>query len=397
MKKLYKLKKPKKIKRYNRIYRSRNNTRMKVLKISGFVVIAAVVVFVGYSVAGPFMDFINGRIEPTLPSDDSTAVVSVSDSDSSDGSSGGNTQTAETELQAVNLPVDTAKDPTALASFLASAKQNGANAVVLELKDTSGTLWYRSTVAQAVEYGAVSENALEIAPVVEAVKAGGLRPVAELSACGGKTAPNVARNNGYRYEDTNSAWWDNAANNGGKPWLNPYKQAACDYLVALQTELISSGFDTILWHKVEFPEVRKFSSANMGTEAEGVTQQQALNSFIEQCETQAAASGAVVFISYPVSTAFGLNESWYGGATTGLTAKNVAPELDFATFGGSLKIGDATVDFSNAEQAASQILGAYQGKVSGAERILPMVTDASLSEAVVKALDTLQLKEYITP
>ncbi len=387
--------KPRKIKRYNKIYRSRGSTRTKVLKITGFVVVIAAVVFVGYSVAGPFLDFINGRIEPTPPSDDSSSIVSV-DSSSSEDSSGG-AQAEDETLQAVNLPVETAKNPSALSSFLSSAKSKGANAVVLELKDTTGTLWYRSSVAQAEEYGAVSENAVEIAQIVETIKEAGLKPVAKLSAFMDKTAPNAARNNGYLYENSNSAWWDNAVDNGGKPWLNPYKKAACDYLIALQNELVSKGFDTIIWHKVEFPEVRVFSSANMGSEAEGVTQQQALNNFIARCETEAEEKGATVFISYPVSAAFGLNESWFGGNPSGLKVKNVAPELDLATFGGNLTIEETAVDFSDTQKAVGQIMGAYLSKAAGAERVLPVITDASIAEAAEKALDTLKLEEYVTP
>ncbi len=394
--------KPRKIKRYNKLYRRRGGTGKKVLKIAGFVVVIAAVAFVGYSVAGPFMDFINGRIEPSIPSDDSSSVPSISSvnssgSSSSYDSSGNGTQAEKQTLQAVNLPVATAGDPAALSSFLSSAKSGGANAVVLELKDTAGTLWYRSSVAQAEEYGAVSENAVEIAPIVETIKDAGLTPVVKLSAFMDKTAPSTARNNGYLYGNTNSAWWDNAVNSGGKPWLNPYKQAACDYLIALQNELVSKGFEVVLWHKVEFPEVRTLSYANMGSEAEGVSQQQALNSFIARCEAEAEKSDAKVFISYPISAAFGVNESWFGGDPSGLAVKNAAPELDLSAFGGRLTIGDTAVDFAEPEQAARQILSAYQAKIPGAERLFPIITDASSKDALLRALTALQLEEYVTP
>lgn len=383
--------KPRKIKRYNRIYRRRGNVRSKILKTVGFVVIVAAVVFVGYSVAGPFMDFINGRIEPSS-SNDSSSIVSVdTDSSSADPSVKNNT------LQAVALSLETAKDPTALSAFLTSAKSDGANAVVLELKDTAGTLWYRSSVAQAEEYGAVSENAVEITQIVETIKSTGLTPIAKLSAFMDKTAPSSPRNNGYFYGDSTSAWWDNAVDKGGKPWLNPYKKVACDYLIALQNELVSKGFDIILWHKVEFPEVRSMASANMGSEAEGITQQQALNNFIARCETEAEKSGATVFVSYPVSAAFGLNESWFGGNPSGLKAKNVAPELDFATFNGTLTIGDTAVDFSNSQTAVRQIMSAYLAKATGVDRVLPVIADDSLVQPAKNALNALNLQEFVTP
>ena len=78
------MRKPRKIKRYNKIYRSGYGTRKKVLRWSIFVVIILAVVFVGYSVAGPFMDFVNGRIEPSS-SDSSSVDSSQTDSSSSSG------------------------------------------------------------------------------------------------------------------------------------------------------------------------------------------------------------------------------------------------------------------------------------------------------------------------
>lgn len=381
-----------KIKRYNKIYRSRSSTRRKVFKIAGFVVAIAVVIFVGYSVAGPFMDFINGNIAPSVPSDSSGSSVSISSlsSDSSQTDPAVNT----TFVKAVVLPLETTKG-SSLTQFLTQAKEDGYNAVVLELKDVNGTLHYRSAVAQAEEYGAVAEDALEIAPVIKTIKDSGLKPIAKLSAFMDKTAPSVARDNGYLYENSSSAWWDNSVDNGGKPWLNPYKTAACDYLVAIQNDLISKGFDTIVWHKVEFPEVRVFSSANMGPEAEGVTQQEALNKFIARCETEAKAKDAAVFISYPVEAAFGINESWFGVNPSELKITNVAPELNLSAFGSSFAIGDVPVDFSNPREAVSQIMSAYITKVTGYERLMLFSPDASLAETIDNVFRALKLEEYV--
>lgn len=52
------MKKPRKIKRYTRIYRTRKQVRRaSALKIVILVLVLAALVFVGYSVAGPVMDF----------------------------------------------------------------------------------------------------------------------------------------------------------------------------------------------------------------------------------------------------------------------------------------------------------------------------------------------------
>lgn len=387
------MKKPRKIKRYRRIYSRRRSSGRTALKIGVFVVAIAAVGFIGYSVAGPFMDFINGKIEPSVPSSDSLDSTQPDSSDSSLDSS--EPQVEDTALKAVTLSFETAQDPAALSAFLDQAKQGGATAVVIELKGTTGRLLYASTLQQAAEYGAVVEGALDLNTLVSAIETSGLKPVAKLSAFMDRTAPSVARNNGYMYENTNSAWWDNAVDNGGKPWLNPYKVAACDYLVAVQNEVIASGFETVIWHKVEFPEVRTFSSANMGAEAEGVSQQQALSNFIARCESEAEAAGGVVYISYPVSASFGRNASWFGGDPAALGAKHVAPLLDFSSLSG-LTVGETALDTADIQQAAKQVLTVFQPKVGEAE-LLPMVEDAAQADAVQAALTELELEGYVIP
>jgi len=384
--------KPIKIKSYNRIYRRRNTPGKKALKIVGFAAIIAAVGFIGYSIAGPFLDFINGRIEPSIPEEPSQ---SISQSESLPDSSVEEPLEETLPLQAVTLLLETAKDPAALTAFLNTAKENGATGVILELKDVTGTLWYDSALETAAEYYAVSEEALAIDPIVSMIKEAELTPVAKLSAFMDRIAPNAARNNGYLYGDSSSAWWDNAVDKGGKPWLNPYKAAACDYLIAIQNELIGKGFEAILWHKVEFPEVQYFQSANMGPEAEGVTQQQALNNFIARAESEAEKNGAVAFVSYPVSAAFGRNESWFGGNPTGLKVKNAAPLLDLDSFGGSLTIGETAVDFSDTETALTQILSSYIAKANP-ERLLPVFADLTAADAAAGVLNTLQITEFAT-
>lgn len=387
------MKKPRKIKRYRRIYSRRRSRGRTALKIGVFIVAIAAVGFIGYSVAGPFMDFINGRIEPSVPSSDSLDSTQPDSSDSSLDTS--EPQVEDTALKAVTLPFETAQDSAALSAFLDQAKQGGATAVVIELKDTTGRLLYASTLQQAAEYGAVVEGALDLNTLVSAIETSGLKPVAKLSAFMDRTAPSVARNNGYMYENTNSAWWDNAVDNGGKPWLNPYKTAACDYLVAVQNEVIASGFDAVIWHKVEFPEVRTLSSANMGTEAEGVSQQQALSNFIARCESEAEAAGATVYISYPVSASFGVNSSWFGGDPAALGAKHVAPLLDFSLLSG-VTVGETPLDTADLQAAATQVLTAFQAKVGEAE-LLTMVEDATQADAVQAALTEMELEGYVIP
>ena len=390
--------KQRKIKSYSRIYHRRSCTRKKLIRISMFVLIFAALLFVGYSVAGPFMDYINGNMKPSSSSSESS-LSSISSSVSSSEESSSSTAQSNTQLKAATLTIETASNDQALSAFLDSAKQTGATAVVIPLKDTTGLLHYKSTVAQAAEYGAIAPDALDIAPIVTAIKGSGLIPIAKLSAFMDKTAPNTSRDNIYLYESTNSSWWDNAVNKGGKPWLNPYKPAACNYLLAIQNELVDAGFGSILWYKVEFPEVRTLSSCNMGPESNGVTQQQALNAFITGAQTAAKSKNATVYVSYPISSVFGLNQQWFGGDPSALTIENPAPELDLTTFGGNLTIDNAAVDFADMNTALNTILTSYKTKVPSTAVLMPVITDQSImaKEDIISVLAGLSIPEYVTP
>ena len=391
------MKKARKIKRYRTLYRSsRRRSSAKVWKIVGFVALVAVIIFIGYSVAGPFIDLVQGRTKPSSP-ESSQSEESSEPEESSPDEPGEETPTADGTLQAVTLPLEAAADPQALSAFLAQAKAEKATAVVLELKDTTGKLHYQSAVEQAQQYGAVAEDAFELEPVAAAIAASGMTPVAKMSAFMDRIAPDTSRNNGYMYKNTTSAWWDNAMEKGGKPWLNPYKSAACDYLLALQSEVIEKGCTVVLWEKIEFPEVLSMASANVGNEFPGLSRQEILNRFIGLCEDAAEAQGAEVFVSYPLSSAFGVYEDWYGGATTGFEAKNLAPVLDLSSFGSGFAVDGTAVDWSSTETAVRQLMSGYLGMVGSSKRVVPVVTDPSVSEAAKTALGAVGLQEVLLP
>ena len=75
----------------------------------------------------------------------------------------------------------------------------------------------------------------------------------------------------------------------------------------------------------------------------------------------------------------------------------MAPELDFATFNGTLTIGDTAVDFSNSQTAVRQIMSAYLAKATGVDRVLPVIADDSLVQPAKNALNALNLQEFVTP
>lgn len=139
--------------------------------------------------------------------------------------------------------------------WIADAKVNGYTAITVELKDETGIIHYKTSNTMASEYKAVSKDAVDLSPIVNAIKEAELVPFASISALKDKTAPSIARNNSYAYADQLDVnWWDNSAANGGKPWLNPYMENSRMYITDLTAEILNSGFSQVLLTNVMFPD-----------------------------------------------------------------------------------------------------------------------------------------------
>lgn len=168
------------------------------LKIVILVLVLAALVFVGYSVAA-VMDFFSGNMKPSVSSeslDDSASDLSSS----SESSSSSSEPDCRKTLVAVTVPSATLRDTAAFEGFLQQAKQQGATAVLIELKNEDGILQYRSSVPQAATYGAVAADAVDLAPLMQIAQQQDIAVIAKLNAFKDKTAPNASRDNGYLYE-----------------------------------------------------------------------------------------------------------------------------------------------------------------------------------------------------
>lgn len=386
---------PRKIKRYSRIYHSRREIRRRtVFKYCGFAVILAALIFVGYSVAGPVVDFFSGNIEPSSESS-SSSESSLPSSSSSDSSSEESIDGLES-MAAITVPHATLQDAAALDAYLKEMKQQGVNTVVLELKNEDGHLLYQSSLEQATQFNAVSADAVDLKAVLRTVDSNDMRCIAQLSAFKDRVAPTADKTMGYLYAGTTGAWWDNSQENGGKPWLNPYRAASVDYLLAIQEELGNLGVDYVMWTKVSYPEVATLSSVDFNSDIGEATQQEALDQFVQKATAQGAADGQVVMISYPVSAAFGVNESWYGGNPTGLkNVKYAAPVLNLTSFNASVPVGGEPVDLSDTTAATTAILTEYKKLVKSGVTVLPVIPAGVDASAVVTALGPLNIDQYV--
>ena len=148
-------------------------------------------------------------------------------------------------------------DITALtedASIRAAAQQlasQGVKYAVVTLKDATGVVYYASQVpAAAASPASVTVDPARVAAIF---REEGLIPVAKLAAFRDPAGARADHAMAIGYTGQAYLWLDNKASADGKPWLNPYADAAVQYIGDLIDELHTAGFEQVVLENVQFP------------------------------------------------------------------------------------------------------------------------------------------------
>ena len=149
------------------------------------------------------------------------------------------------ELKAIYIPFDKVSEE-GISDAVVRAEENGANALVFQMKPSSGYLAYRSTVEIADSYGVNGTlNMHETLPVLK--EESSLWMAAEISVCiddamSTRNIPIALKNyEGSVYSDSEGSW------------LDPYNRAMREYITGLMAELSEIGFDEIILTNVAHP------------------------------------------------------------------------------------------------------------------------------------------------
>ncbi len=351
------MKRTKKIKRYNRIYRSGKH-RVSALQVILVTVGCLALFFVGFSVIGPVSDYLSGRLDPA-PS--STPMVPVSNTSSeenpSEASSDAGTGT-DTATHSAYLPASAVQNQAGVDTLISEFQALGINNVVIELKDGEGILYYDSQVEAAQKAGVISANAVDLTAVVERFASAGITVTAKLHAfqddpaakyLGGLSGSSDAV---VRYKgDTSYVWVDAAVNNGGKRWLNPYSDAAQKYITDLAGELVSMGCTNILLDSVQFPTGEALNMTDYGSKQDTMTKQEALQGFVLSLDQKLSEKGAKLIVEVPAIAAVEIQEDQYGGTVLSLGAQYLALDLMPSELENAITIGDQVLSPSTRDPA----------------------------------------------
>ena len=144
-----------------------------------------------------------------------------------------------------------------LDEMLALIDQTEVNALVIDVKETNGNLYWATDLPEAVAVGSVMEHPLlDLETLLPQLKARGIYTIARMVVMKDNTVggaqPELAVTNAL----TGEPWRDY----GGGIWLDPYNAGVADYVAALAGDLAARGFD-----EVQLDYVRFFSDGDYAT------------------------------------------------------------------------------------------------------------------------------------
>ena len=302
-------------KKGRKVYRTNSYEKKKRLKralriLLGLIVIAALV-FVGYSVGKPILNYLNKENEntdnveePWTPpavtsevtetldtSGDSTEVTvepseTVTSPDNKINSSG---------LTAYMLSEDALSDPSQFSALLDQVKADGYTAVSVTLKAKGGKIYYStaSTMAKSDENAVVGN--MPIQQIASLIKNSGLKMIAELNILEDNNRYGEYRDGSYHALD-GSTWLDTAADKGGKPWLSPFDDDTKELVRYMADEVSAAGFDYITVSGLTFPTFRNSDLNLLGDTVKDANRYKALIELANIVQTAANEHNTKTFI-----------------------------------------------------------------------------------------------------
>lgn len=187
---------------------------------------------------------------PTENSDNSQQEENVPKDGQNNQTGQENVVKKDVKVKAVYLSANSAAVPSRIDQIINLAKNTELNAVVIDIKERFGKIYYDTDVELAKENGLV-EPLYDPKEVIKKLHDAGVYVIGRIVCFNddglGAKRPDLAilKTDGKQWRDENSA--------KGYIWVNPYKQEVIDYNIQLAIDAVEHGFDEIQFDYVRFP------------------------------------------------------------------------------------------------------------------------------------------------
>lgn len=213
----------------------------------------------------------------------------------------------------------TASDPKLLDPLIGTIDKTELNAMVIDLKDSSGHVFYKSQVPLANEIKA-TDPILDPAALVTMLHQHQIYAIARIVVFEDPILAE-ARPEWAIHDATSGGLWRTW---NGLAWVNAHRSEVWDYNIAIAREAAAFGFDEIQLDYIRFPTDGNLSTAEYGVPHDDQTRPQAISSFLQEMYAAIAPTHA-----YLAADVFGLTVWETGDGQIGQNLETMVKNLDY--------------------------------------------------------------------
>lgn len=153
------------------------------------------------------------------------------------------------EARALYAPAAIFEAPGRLEQILDLLDRTEANALVIDVKETDGRLYYATDLPEAVEVGAVRETPIfDLEELLPILRERGIYTIARMVVMKDNTSAVARPELAVRNSATGEPWRDNI----GGAWLDPSAPGVAEYVAAIAGDLAEKGFDEVQLDYIRF-------------------------------------------------------------------------------------------------------------------------------------------------
>ena len=242
------------------------------------------------------------------------------------------------KIKSLYVPAGIGKTVSGQDKMLKILKENNLNSIVIDMKDDSGVLRYKTKDPLVSQKGFVSKYAVELDSFVEKFKKEDIYLIARIVVFKDKHLSTYGKSKYAVWNSsTNSQWLgikgteevkdeegnvtDTKTLYYDEHWVDPYSHEVWEYNVAIAKELIARGFDEIQFDYIRFPtDGLNLKRASYRWQDEGMDKESALISFLSYARQN---------IDAPIGIdIYGANGWYRSGARTGQDVELLSEYVD---------------------------------------------------------------------
>lgn len=223
------------------------------------------------------------------------------------------------QVKAVYATANTAANPASLDTLIQIADSTEVNAIVVDLKDSTGHIFYDSKVPLAHDIGAVAPE-LDPAALVDKLHQHHIYAIARIVVFEDPILAE-ARPDWAIHDSSNGGLWRTW---NGLAWVNAHRREVWDYNVAIAKEAAGFGFDEIQLDYIRFPTDGPLNRAEYGVPDNDQTRPKAIGDFLTEMYAAIAPTHA-----YLAADIFGLTLWETGDGNIGQNLETIAQHVDY--------------------------------------------------------------------